>query len=164
MNCEVMRFSYLKSASLIACMTLCACSKERRVVGGTSMEPSFKDGEVISVSTKAYSGATPQRWDVVVFKNSKNEELVFRIVGLPGEAVDLTTAGLHIDGKPFSLDVGSLKINYEPLPKKPILSQVSYPLTLSENCYFVLGDNTKNSFDSRFFGEIPRKQIIGKVQ
>ena len=158
----MLRSSVLKLTMVCILLHLCSCAKEKQfAIGGISMEPSYKHGQIIFM--KPYSKA-PQRWDVVLFNDDKNEQLVFRIVGLPGEVVDLTATGLHIDGTPLSLVLDALTINYELLPKHPSFSQVSYPLTLGSDSYFLLGDNPKNSFDSRCFAEVAMKQIIGKIQ
>lgn len=138
----------------------------------SSMEPTlFGDnlaenisGDTVLVWKVAYLLANPERWDLVAFHSiSQNEHgvhtsVVKRIVGLPGETVDI-------------LD-GELLINDGVVPKPATIGEISYichgkyimePITLGEGEYFVLGDNPGVSRDSRQWGPLPGHKIFGKV-
>lgn len=143
-----------------------------------SMEPTLQDGEYILVNKAAYwtldtsflvgiaSAASPgepqtvdvfgapQRGDIVVFKlpQSPSRNLIKRVVGLPGEMVEIKERKVFINGK-------SLKEPYVVAPPNYYLS----PRLIPPGHYFLLGDNRNNSYDSHSFGAVPRANIIGKA-
>ncbi len=132
------------------------------------MEPTIKQGESITADIKAFASTSPCRWDVVVFEPPGHAGQVWasRIVGLPGEVIDITLAGLTINGKkipkPSGLTIGSYappRTNLMPL-SMPI---TIYPYHLPPDGYFVLGDNANNSLDSRYWGSLKYTKILGKV-
>ena len=123
-------------------------------VEGASMEPSFYDKEYLIVNEITYRFNEPQRGEVIVFKYPKNPRQYYikRIIGLPGETIEIR------DGKVY--------INNEILGEeyiKLLSSDNRKTVVLGGNEYFVLGDNRKNSSDSRLFGPLKEKYIIGKV-
>lgn len=143
-------------------------------VQGASMEPSFDDGEYLIISEFGYKhtevpgvGAVKQfrdleRQEPIVFRYPKNPEQFYikRIIGLPGESVAIKDGkvyiynDIHHDG--YVLDeTGYLspKVKTSDMPK----------LKLSDDEYFVMGDNRSFSYDSRAFGPIDRKDLIGRV-
>ena len=147
---------------------LMGCTKKEMKQASSSMEPTIKRGEVISVDMKAYSGASPIRWDVVVFESPSagGGHWASRVVGLPGETIDIRSGRVVIDGKeetpPPRLSIGGYK-----LPKGDLASSASGPVTfpfkIPAGSYFVLGDNVSNALDSRFWGGLHGSKIIGKV-
>lgn len=125
------------------------------LVEGPSMEPSYYNGQRVWVNTLAYRFGQPQRGDVVVFHfkfRQDDEPFIKRIVGLPGEEVEVRAGVVYVNGAPLQ----------EPWSTKP--AQYSKDkLKLGENEYYVLGDNRANSSDSHVWGAQPADLMIGKV-
>ncbi|MEI8270248.1 MAG: signal peptidase I [bacterium] len=131
------------------------------IVSGSSMVPTFQDGQYLVVDEISYILGTPKRDDVVVFKNPNNTKIFYikRIIGLPGETVDvksdtnevLITNKEHPDG--FNLDQ-SFIVN---------TGGIDGHMVLGENEYFVMGDNRPASSDSRYWGVVPKKLMIGRA-
>lgn len=122
------------------------------VVEGDSMEPSLNDGDLLLL----WRPGTCARGDVVTFDGGDGKERVKRVVALPGETVEVTVDGALIVNGRFE---EGLRASGQTLLK----TGQSYPLTLGENEYFVLGDNRENSQDSRNYGPIQGSRIKGKV-
>jgi signal peptidase I len=127
------------------------------VVGG-SMEPTLHNGERYLINKWRYRLWPPRRGDVVVIREPESDEWsVKRIVALPGETILLKDGDVFIDQRKLS----------EPyLPAGTITEAEAVRGGMYEvvpDCYFVVGDNRDVSFDSRFYGAIPRKDLIGYV-
>jgi signal peptidase I len=131
-------------------------------VKGQSMEPNFEGGDYLIVDEISYRLREPLRGEVVVFKNPQNpsQRFIKRIIGLPGETLELKDGRVVIFTKPkkFILDESAY------LPPFTQTNARGYEIvTLKRDEYFVLGDNRANSSDSRIFGALPRDNIIGRV-
>jgi len=124
-------------------------------VEGASMEPNFKDGEYLLVNRISYFIGKPKRGDVVVlrFPGREQEKYLKRIIGLPNETIKIENNQIVISGQKIKEDYLPSSIKTEPDMEK----------TLSEDEYFVLGDNRENSNDSRIWGTVPSNNLIGKV-
>jgi len=133
------------------------------LVDGPSMEPNFADREYLLVDKITPKISGYQRGDVVILKYPQNEKLVFikRIIGLPGETIEI--------------EKGKIKIINTENPKGKILKEDYLPTDiytgtttqdfleiLSQDEYLALGDNRKNSLDSRDFGHVLKRQLVGK--
>lgn len=122
-------------------------------VEGTSMEPSVHPGQYVLVDKISYMLGEPQRGDVIVFNYplAIDRDFIKRVIGLPGETV--------------AISGGVVTVNNEPLQESyiaaPPLSGGAWTLTPTE--YFVMGDNRNGSSDSRSWGPLERKYIIGKA-
>lgn len=125
----------------------------RYEVEGSSMEPSFHTAQRVIVSRLHYLFTDPHRGDIVVFKHGDN--LIKRIIGLPGETITLRQGRVYIDGTYLQEDY------IEDYCGIGTCRDTTWELGPDE--YFVLGDNRPNSNDSHNFGPIHRDQIIGKV-
>lgn len=132
------------------------------IVSGDSMTPNFQSGNYLIVDEISYRFSSPQRGDVIVFDASfipgySGQRFIKRVIGLPGETVDITNGQVEIikDGKTTILTEKYLPSNLKTYGDKNI--------TLKANEYFVLGDNREYSYDSRFWGVVPQKYIIGKA-
>jgi len=123
------------------------------VVPGESMEHTLSDGDKVMVY--AVEGEL-QRGDIVVFDppNGSSNPYIKRIIGLPGETVEITGGDIYIDG--FLLAETSDFSSQIPVPD-------SYSVTLLEDEYFVLADNRAHSGDSRSFGPVASEDIIGRI-
>jgi signal peptidase I len=153
---------------LVALVT--GCSEERFRNGGSSaMFPTIQSNEVILADLAAYRDSGPQRWDVVVFRPPASISLpeqvwVMRVIGLPGETLEIREDGVYVDGKRQAEPDRVTGIRYRPnIPTAP-QPAVSYPYKISADSYFLVGDNTANSFDSRFWGALPGQNITGRVK
>jgi len=133
---------------------------KRVSVIGDSMNPELKNGNVTLINKAVYSMGTPKRGDVIAFKPNGNESSHFyikRIVGLPGETVEVQDGKIIVNGK-------NIKEKYKTTSIEEV-GILSEPFTLGNNEYFVLGDDRQNSEDSRNadIGAVKRNEIAGKV-
>lgn len=126
------------------------------LVKGQSMEPNFETGDYLIIDELSYRFRNPQRGEVIVFKYPQNpsQRYIKRIIGLPGETIEIKNNKVMINNK--ELD----ERNYLPIS---IQTPGNTLITLAENEYFVLGDNRLASYDSRRWGPLPKKDIIGRV-
>ncbi len=120
-----------------------------------SMEPTLMINDRILVAKFLYRFQPVQRGDVIVFRYPLNpqRDFVKRVIGLPGDRVQLKEGVVYVDGGRLSERGYTIKPDFG-----------NYgPITVPPKEYFVLGDNRNNSEDSRFFGYVPRANIIGKA-
>jgi len=121
-------------------------------VRGSSMEPSLHDGQYLIISKLAYWFQTPDRGEVIVFHPPTHpyEDYIKRVIGLPGETVEIRSGQISINGvqlkEPYIASLGSYSGEW----------------VLKNEEYFVLGDNRRNSSDSHTWGVLPRDHIVGK--
>lgn len=125
------------------------------VVRGASMEPNYHDGEVLAVSKIAYQIDNPKRGDVVAmfFPGETDKRFIKRVIGLPGETVTIASGAVSVNGQ-------AVPEAYLP---KDLATVPDLTRQLTEDEYFVLGDNRSNSSDSRAWGPVPESFIIGKA-
>jgi len=130
-------------------------------VRGESMDPNFENGDYLIVDELSYRFRAPERGEVIVFKYPENpsQRFIKRIIGLPGETVEVKDGKVTIYSPglpPQTLnELGYLPSGLETLG--------DIRATLTEDEYFVLGDNRTFSLDSRRIGPVPRENIIGRV-
>ena len=131
------------------------------LVNGASMEPNFKNGDYLLVDELTYRLREPKRGEVVVFKYPGDESTYYikRIIGLPGERVKLDGAEITVYND--SNEEG-LKINENYLNDQ--VQYIAKDYTLKDDEFFVLGDNRSYSFDSRSWGPLIDKELIGLVR
>jgi signal peptidase I len=130
-------------------------------VRGQSMEPNYHDGDYLIVDEVSYRFREPERGEVVVFRFPANprDYYIKRVIGLPGETIEIKAGrvkiynALHPDG--FILQESYLRPS--------LLTDGDIYLKLGDDDYFVLGDNRIASYDSRRWGTLKRKDIIGRV-
>lgn len=129
------------------------------LVNGQSMEPSIRSGEIVIVEQISFSGKKMiKRGDVVAAKfpaDPTKTKLIKRVVGLPGEKVEVKDTHLFINGLPLS---ESYRPRFGQAPYEEIRS-----LTLKDDEYFLVGDNRPGSSDSRLWGPVTRSDILGRV-
>lgn len=133
---------------------------EKTTVVGTSMENTLVNGDKLIINKMVYRFTSPKRFDIIVFKNSGKEHNYYtirRVIGLPGETVQIMDGKVYIDGNELKEEIQVEKMASGGLAKEPI--------TLEENEFFVLGDNRNGSEDSRFgnVGNITKDSIVGKA-
>ncbi len=133
------------------------------VVEGTSMLPQLHDGERLLVNKLVYykiksiSWGHIERGDIVVFwfPNDPDKSYVKRVIGLPGEMVEIRNGRVFVNGTELNEDYLDIEHN-QSLPSMA-------PKRVEEHHYFVMGDNRDNSSDSRYWGLVPEKYIYGKA-
>ncbi|MBT5503624.1 signal peptidase I [Candidatus Falkowbacteria bacterium] len=132
-------------------------------VKGASMEPSFYDHEYLIIDEISYRFNDPSRGDIIVFKYPKDPSQYFikRIIGLPGEVVDISDNRVYIHGADDNKQKFLLEENeYLPDENRTLDSR---KWTLGPDEYYVMGDNREYSLDSRRFGPVDSSLIIGRV-
>lgn len=129
------------------------------IVSGESMQPTFDNKQYLIVDQLSYRLSEPQRGQVIIFKYPNNPSVFFikRIIGLPKETIEMQSGKLMIKN---ALLPGGFFIE-EPYIKESISD--TFSITLGDNEYFVLGDNRMHSSDSRIWGPLDKKFIIGKA-
>ena len=129
-------------------------------VEGASMEPNFHNYQYLLIDEVTYRFSEPQRGDVVVLRIPiEKEALIKRIIGLPGETIQISHEIVTI----YNADYPNGMILDESYLGFGIHTDRDQRVTLGANQYFVLGDNRPVSLDSRYFGPINRNQIIGRA-
>lgn len=127
---------------------------------GDSMKPVLQNGDVVLVNRIVYNASRPKRGDIIVFKPKGNENshyYIKRIIGLPGETVEIIENHVYINGEKLKEDYKTTDIND--------VGIVSEKMQLASDEYFVLGDDRENSEDSRNadVGNVKRSYIYGKA-
>lgn len=122
-------------------------------VDGISMQPTLEDGEFLLVNKMSYVFGEVERGDIIVFHFPLNpqEELIKRVIGLPGDHVVVKDSRVFINGQPLD----------EPYIAQAPLYYGDWVVT--EGHLFVLGDNRNNSNDSKDWGMLPRENVVGKA-
>lgn len=130
-------------------------------VKGASMDPTFHDGEYILTDKISYRFKEPQRGDIIVFKAPRNPDFDYikRIIAIPGDTISISNGNIYLNSKKLNEDY--IKSETIILPGQFI--KEGQEITLKSDEYFVLGDNRSHSSDSRQWGTVPKKDIIGRV-
>jgi signal peptidase I len=145
---------------------------QARVIPSGSMEKTLLVGDHLIMSRIGYDAGVPfTNWHVPLWRNPKRQQififtppyapgetdLIKRVIGLPGDTLDIRDGAVWVNGQ-------KLNENYTtgPTTAAPAgFGEVKFPYVVPKNCYFAMGDNRGNSYDSRFWGCVPREDVIG---
>lgn len=143
--------------SIIAGIIISTFFVQHTKVHGISMQYTLRDGDIVLVNKFTYFFNDPQRFDIILFKSDSGEYCIKRIIGMPGEKVQIKDGVVYIDGKHQDDNYYYEMMNDAGIAKDEI--------TLDYGEYFVLGDNRNESIDSRdnTIGIVDSKNIIGKI-
>lgn len=168
--------SWVLCIGIVIVLTLVIISfvGQRTKVIGSSMETTLQDGDNLIVEKLSYKFHDPRRFDIIVFPYfepgeehviplitipfiEKNPHYIKRVIGLPGEVVQIVGPDIYINGEKLEEDFGAEPIQDAGLAREPI--------TLGEDEFFVLGDNRNHSSDSRAWdvGLIKKSEITGRA-
>jgi signal peptidase I len=160
---------------ILAFMLINGTLGQARVIPSGSMENTLLIGDHLIMSRIGYDAGVPftnlhvplwrnpKRQQIIIFKppfDPTQPDYVKRVIGLPGETVDVHDGAVWISGK-------KLEENYtmgttEPPARSQLMAPFTgLPYTVPDDCYFVMGDNRENSLDSRYWGCVPRNDILG---
>ena len=147
--------SYILTAGAVFFVIIYVVTLQQVV--GPSMDSTLKNQDVVILFKSHYKLFDMKRFDIIAFNYADTKYLIKRVIGLPGDKVEYKNNVLYINGKEIeeefleghkTNDFNTLSLGYETIP---------------EGKYLVLGDNRENSLDSRSFGLIDEKDILGKV-
>ena len=126
-------------------------------ISGSSMQPVLDAEDVVLMNRLIYDVSSPQRFDIVVFEREDGRKNVKRVIGLPGEMVQIKNGSVYIDGSLLEAPDG--------LGQVSLAGRAEIPIQLEADEYFLLGDNRDSSEDSRFgnIGNVKADQIAGRV-
>lgn len=160
---------------ILAFMLINGTLGQARVIPSASMENTLLIGDHLIMSRLGYDAGipftnfhvplwkNPKRQQIVIFKppyDSSLPDYVKRVIGLPGETVDVHDGAVWINGKKLEENY-TIGRNEAPLRSQLIGDFAGLPFKVPDNCYFVMGDNRENSLDSRYWGCVPRNDILG---
>ena len=167
---------WIVDITMVVCLSfiLATYMLGKTTVVGHSMEPTLENDDSLLVDKVSYCFRQPERYDVIVFEPAianVSKYYVKRIVGLPGETIQIIDGVVYINGEPLENDV-IYSFGLKDEDGKPVEPEKIYnaglaekPITLGYDEYFVLGDNRNNSEDSRFSdgGTVTYAAIIGRI-
>lgn len=154
---EVIKFSLI---ALLIVLPIRLYVAQPFIVRGASMEPTFHTGDYVIIDQLTYRFEDAERGDVIIFRHPDDESvfLIKRIIGLPGETLEIIGKEVLVhqkNGETQKLD--------ETYVEAERLSTNFLTMTLKEDEYFVMGDNRRESSDSRIWGALPKYEIVGRA-
>ena len=156
---EALSFAVMLAVVYLLCTLVVRYVGQKTLVDGSSMSPTLEDGDVLIVDKLSYRLSDPERFDVVVFRYLYKEDCYYikRVIGLPGETVQIMDGEIYIDGVRMEEEFGNARMTNP--------GRAAQPITLGTDEYFVLGDNRNVSSDSRdpSVANVAREQIVGKA-
>ena len=131
-------------------------------IPSSSMYPALIEGDKLFVNKFIYRFREPVRWEIIVFKYPEDpkKDFIKRVVALEGEILEIHDGDLYIDGENVNPPEGLEELYY--YNQEPFAG-TGQAITVPEDSFFVLGDNSLSSRDSRYWGFVPRKNLVGKA-
>ncbi|OGO82858.1 MAG: signal peptidase I [Clostridiales bacterium GWD2_32_19] len=157
---EIFDWAEVIVMALLITFILKAYVVEFTQVSGPSMQPTLQDGNRLIINRFIYNLTEPKHGDIVVFDFSEEKSFIKRIIGLPGDVIDIRDGDVYIND--IKQEEGYIQ------EKVQIYGDVNFPVTVTKDHYFVMGDNRNNSSDSRLKmvgdnGLVSKKVIRGPV-
>ncbi|MEK7463981.1 MAG: signal peptidase I [Patescibacteria group bacterium] len=154
---EIIKFTLIALAIVIPVRAYVA---QPFIVSGASMDPTFSTGQYLIVDQLSYHFENPKRGEVIIFKYPRDPETFFikRIIGLPGETISLENGKVTI----INVEHPDGILIDETYITKDHKTSDTFTTTLGHNEYFVMGDNRPQSSDSRAWGPLEDKYIVGR--
>jgi signal peptidase I len=147
------------SLSLILALGIRTFVAEARYIPSGSMEPTLQINDKLIIDKISYDFSSPKRGDIIVFNPTKNlmlenfhDAFIKRVIGLPGEKVAVKNGKVYINDVPLQENYLEAKPDYQ-----------WGPVVVPADSYLVLGDNRNNSYDSHYWGFVPRNKILGRA-
>ncbi len=167
---------YIIVLSLVIVLPIRTFIAQPYIVSGASMDNTFQNGNYLIIDEISYRFEEPKRGEVLVFKVppkglelqrlplTKTVYYIKRIIGLPGETVEINKDVVKIYNKenPDGKVLVEPYIYIDPTAKNSLLD-LKLKVTLKDGEYFVMGDNRHNSSDSRYWGVLPKENIVGRT-
>ncbi len=130
-------------------------------VSGSSMVPTFQNGDYILTDKISYKFKEPKKGDIIVLKNPRNEsqDFIKRIIATPGDQIKIESSIVYINENPLN----ELYIPNDLITRSGNFLTEDETINMGKDQYFVMGDNRSHSSDSREWGTVSKKEIIGRV-
>lgn len=154
------------SFALVLAFSLRAVIFANYSVVGESMQPTLHDGNLLIVNKVIYDLQDADRFDVVVFHANEEEDYVKRVIGTPGDKIEYKNDKLYVNDEYIEenfLETFKKKSSAKPFTEDFTLEELTGEKRVPEGKLFVLGDNRQESLDSRSFGFIDERTLVGKV-
>lgn len=156
---EIISWLQILVAAACIALVLNTCIIANSRVPSGSMENTIMTNDRVIGSRLSYKFSDPERGDIAIFRYPDDPSVYYvkRIIGLPGETVDIIDGAVYIDGADSPLD--------EPYLKEAMIPEEDMHFEVPEDCYFMMGDNRNESWDARYWINtyVSRDQIIAKV-
>jgi signal peptidase I len=158
---EILKFTFV---TLIIVVPFRLWVAQPFIVSGASMDPTFEDGEYLIVDQISKRIEDPERESVIIFRYpaEPNKFYIKRVIGLPGETVKINDGVVTIFNAEYPENSSNGLVLNEPYISAENQKSDDFEMSLNENEYFVMGDNRLGSFDSRSWGPVPKRLIIGR--